>query len=99
MQCLSGAICRCDAAAEIAFTAVMVLEGIKVISTICALLNAAGPLFSCLRHKLILQELMYFPCALLEVVAAKWRAGNGISYEVALGVCGAVRSCLSPHEV
>ena len=99
MQCLSEAICCCDVADDIAFTSVMAAEGIKVVPTICALLNAAGPLFSCLRHKLILQELMYFPCALLEVVAAKWRAGNGLGYEVALKVCGTVRSCLSPHDV
>ena len=70
VQALSEAICRCDAVADIAFTAVMAEEGIKVVPTIHALLNAAGPLCICQSHKVILQELMYLPCVCLEVIAA-----------------------------
>ena len=60
-------IFRCDAAADIGFTAVMAEEGIKVVPTICALLYAADPMLSCLSHKVILEELMYLPCVILEV--------------------------------
>ena len=70
MLCLFVAICSCDAAADIAFTTVMEVEGVKVFLTICALLYAAGTLFSCIGHKVILEELMYLPCINLEVGTA-----------------------------
>ena len=70
MQFLSDEICRCDSAADIAFTAAMAVEGIKVVPTICALLNDADSLFMCISHKVILQELIYLPCIYLEVGAA-----------------------------
>ena len=66
VQCLLEAIFHCDAAADISFTAIMVAEGIKVVKTICAFLDAANPLFSCLGHKVIIQDLMYLPCVCLE---------------------------------
>ena len=56
-------------AAETDFTTVMAEKGIKVVLTIRALLYATDPLFSRLNHKLVLEELMEFPCARLEVGA------------------------------
>ena len=58
MQCHSEAIFCCGAVAGFDFTAVLVEEGIKVVLTIRALLDSADPMFSCLGHKVILQELM-----------------------------------------
>ena len=69
MQCLLEAIFCCDAAADTAFTAYMAEEGIKMIPTICALLDASDPLSRCLRHKLILQEIMQISSTCLEVVS------------------------------
>ena len=70
MQCLLEAIFNYDAAADIAFTAVLAEEGIKVVMKICAILDASDPLFSCLTQKVILQELIYLPCIFLEVGSA-----------------------------
>ena len=70
MQCLSESIFRCDTAAEISFTNVMAVEGIKVVPTICALLDADDPLFRCISRKVSIQELMYLPFVCLEVGAA-----------------------------
>ena len=70
MQCLSEAIYRCDAVAGISFTSVMAEKGIKVVLSICALLGDTDQLFSCLRHNVILQELMRLPCICLEVGAS-----------------------------
>ena len=69
MQFLSEEICRCDAAADIDFTAVMAAEGAKAIPEIRALLYSADLLFRCLSHEVILQELMYLPCVSLEMGA------------------------------
>ena len=99
MQCLLEAIWICDVVADIAFTAVMAAEGTKVVPTIRAILDADNPLFSCLNHKVIIQEPVYLPCVCLEVGAAKWRAGDGLSHEVTLEVCGAVNIRLNPHDV
>ena len=57
-------------ASDIAFTSVMVAEGIKVVPTICALLDADDPLFRCISRKVSIQELMYLPFVCLEVGAA-----------------------------
>ena len=62
MQCLSEVIYCCDAASDISFTAIMAEEVIKVVPAIYALLGASDPLFSCLSHKVIIQELMHLPC-------------------------------------
>ena len=70
MKCFSEAICRCTAAADVAFTDVMVAEGIKVFLTICALIYAADPLTSCLSNEVTLQQLVYLPCVSLEVGAS-----------------------------
>ena len=70
VQLLLEAICLCDAEADIYFTSVMAAEGIKVVPTIRALFDAADPLFSCISHKVILQELMNLPCVFLQVGAA-----------------------------
>ena len=99
MQFLLEVICRCDAAADIDFISIMAAEGIKVVTTIGALLDAAYPTFSCIVHKVNFQGLMYFPCVYVEVGTAKWRAYDSLSYEVALEVYGAARGLLSPHDV
>ena len=77
----------------------MAAEGIKVVTTIGALLNAAYPTFSCIIHKVYFQGLMYFPCVCVEVGAAKCREDDSLSYEVTLEVYGAARGLLSPHDV
>ena len=70
VKCLSEAIYCCDVADEISFTTVMAEKGIKVVPTICALLGATDPLFICLSHKLIIQEMMYLTGICLEVGSA-----------------------------
>ena len=65
-----GVICRCNVAAEIAFTTVMVAKGGKVVPPIRALLYAADPLLKCLIHEVIIEELMYLHFVSVEVGAA-----------------------------
>ena len=99
MQFFSDLICLCNAGTDIDFTAVMATKGVKVVLTICGLLYAADPLFRCLIHEVIIEDMMKLTCAILEVSAAYWCAGNSLSYEGVLEICSVVRSCLSPHGV
>ena len=62
-------ICRCDAAAEISFTALITMKGVKVILTISTLSDAGDPLFICLIHEVVLEDLMDFLRVSLEVDA------------------------------
>ena len=77
----------------------MVAEGIKVLPTIFALLDAADPLFICLSNKVIIQELIYLTCIFSKLGAAYWYLGNSFSYAVSLEVCITVKSCLNPYDV
>ena len=62
-------ICRCDAVAKIYLTTLITMKGVKVVLTISALFDAGDPLFRCLIHEVVLEDLMDFPRVSLEVGA------------------------------
>ena len=66
---LLEAICRCNAAADIIFTAVMSVKGVKFIPTIRALFYDSDTLSIFLIHEVVLGYLMDLTCVSLEVGA------------------------------
>ena len=69
MYRFSETICHWYAAAGIAFATVMATKDVKVVTTIRALFDATDPLFSRIGHKVVLEQMMDFTCASLEVGA------------------------------
>ena len=60
-------IWRYDAADGISYATAMATKGAKVVTAIHALFDASDPLFRRLGHKLVIDQLMEFTCAILEV--------------------------------
>ena len=58
VQFFSEAIFHRDVATNIVFTTVMVAKGVKVIQIIFMLLYSNDPLFICISHKVIIDDLM-----------------------------------------